>query len=106
MATSDPFAQASKFFGGAFNSLERAANMQEELQGNGEEDTRYGANYDSEYLSGVVQPKTGPYGQENAASPVVDQVKEDLLNQARQKRPSNGSLVIRAGGGYNPAVKQ
>lgn len=104
--TTNAFDKAGKFFGAAYNEMERASNAQEGIQGAGEVDAQYGADTDSEYLYGAVQPKTGEFGAYRSPTADVDQVKEDLLTRARESRPSNGSLVLRAGGGANFAVKQ
>ncbi len=106
MAPSNPFNQASKFFGEAYNNMEQASLMQERMQGVGDADTQYAPQYDADYLYGAVQPQEGPYGVDNKPVVDVDQVKEDLLRRSRETRSSNGSTVVRAGGGTNYAVKQ
>jgi len=106
MRPSSPFGRASEFFGAAFNDMERASQMQERIQGTGMDDTRYDAGYDASYMQGAVPPKSGPYGEDQGPAPDLESLKQDLLSAARERRrPSNGSLVIRAGGGYNTAIK-
>jgi len=106
MVTSNPFQNASKFFGAAYNDMEQASNAQERMQGVGSVDNQYGADTDSDYLYGAVPPKTGPFGAYRGPVEDVENVKEDLLRKAKEDRPSNGSAVVRAGGGANYAVKQ
>lgn len=102
----NPYAQASKFFGSAFNAMEQASENQAREQGAGFDDSRYGADTDENYLYGSVPPQMGPYGEDQGPVTDVNSVKEDLLSAARErKRPSNGHISIRAGGGINPAVK-
>lgn len=106
MRQTSPFGRASEFFGAAFNDMERASEMQERIQGTGMDDTRYDAGYDTSYMQGAVPPQSGPYGQDQGPADNLETLKRELLSSARdRRRPSNGSLVIRAGGGYNPAVK-
>lgn len=106
MATPNPFANASKLFGAAYNNMEQASNKQEEIQSLGGRDSQYGADAASDYLYGAVPPKTGPFSEYKGPSEDVENVKEELLLKAQENRPSNGSLIMRAGGGTNPAVKQ
>lgn len=106
MRQQSPFGRASEFFGAAFNDMERASQMQERIQGTGMDDARYGASYDSSYMQGAVPSQSGPYGEDQGPTDDLESLKRDLLSAARERRrPSDGSLVIRAGGGYNPAVK-
>lgn len=106
MRQTSPFGRASEFFGAAFNDMERASEMQERIQSPGMDDTRYRSDYDNSYMQGAVPPQSGPYGQDQGPADNLESLKRDLLSAARERRrPSNGSLVIRAGGGYNPAVK-
>jgi hypothetical protein len=106
MRPQSPFGKASEFFGAAFNDMERASDMQERIQGTGIRDARYGADYDTSSMQGAVPPQSGPYGEDQGPADDLENLKRDLLSAARERRrPSDGSLVIRAGGGYNPAVK-
>lgn len=106
MINPSPFGRASEFFGAAFNDMSRASQMQERLQGAGIDDTRYGADYDTSYMQGALPPKTGPYGVDQGPASDVEGLKEELLQSAREKRrQSDGSVIIRAGGGSNPAIK-
>lgn len=104
--TTSAFGRAGQFFGGAFNDLERATKMQEKIQGIGVGESRYNADYDTDYLQGAVPPEFGTYGQQQGPADDVEDLKNELLRSAReQQRPSNGSVIIRAGGGTNPAVR-
>lgn len=102
----DSFNRAGDFFGSAFNKLERASEQQERTQGTGMADARYESDYDTSYLGGAVPPQKGPFGEDDGPVDNIESLKTELLETAReQKRPSNGSVVIRAGGGTNPAVR-
>lgn len=106
MPSQSPFGRASEFFGAAYNDMERASQMQERIQGNGMDDAQYDANYDTSYMRGAVPPQMGPYGEDQGPAADVEDMKREMLNKAREKqRPSNGSLIVRAGGGSNPAIK-
>lgn len=106
MAAVSPFDRAGQFFGTAFNDLEQASDAQARQQGAGVDNARFSANYDQNYLFGSVPPQMGPYGENQSTTPNVESVKEDLLSAARERRrPTNGHISIRAGGGINPAVK-
>jgi hypothetical protein len=103
---SSPFGRAGEFFGAAYNDLERASEMQTRIQGNGMDDTQYTADYDSAFMRGSVPPQQGPFGMQQGPDTDIEGLKRELLATARSnQRPSNGSLIIRAGGGYNPAIK-
>jgi hypothetical protein len=104
--SNSPFGRAGQFFGGAFNELERATEMQERIQGVGIGDSRYASTYDTEYMQGAVPPQTGPYGEQQGPAADVEDLKNELLQTAREKnRPSNGSMAVRAGGGANTAIR-
>ena len=106
MRQTSPFGRASEFFGAAFNDMERASEMQERIQGGGTTDAQYDANYDTDYMRGSVPPQMGPYGEDQGPASDVEDMKSEMLNKAREKqRPSDGSLILRAGGGTNPAIK-
>lgn len=106
MRTASPFGRAGEFFGAAFNDMERASDMQARIQGTGVADARYGADYDGSYMSGAVAPQSGPYGQDDGPAYDTESLKRELLAIAKERRPSDGSVIMRAGGGGNPAVKQ
>ena len=106
MQPTSPFGRAGEFFGAAFNDMERASDMQARIQGGGMADARYGSDYDGAYMSGAVGPQSGPYGQDEGPSYDIETLKRELIQTAKDRRPSNGSVVVRAGGGTNPAVKQ
>lgn len=106
MNPSSPFSKASAFFGAAYNDMERASQAQERIQGEGMDDVQYDANYDTDYMRGAVPPQMGPYGEDQGPASDVEDMKREMLDKAREKqRPSNGSLILRAGGGTNPAIK-
>ena len=106
MTPSSPFNKASAFFGAAYNDMERASEMQERIQGGGMDDAQYDANYDTNYMRGSVPPQMGPYGEDQGPAADVEDMKSEMLNKAREKqRSSDGSLILRAGGGTNPAIK-
>lgn len=101
-----PYGQASQFFGSAFNNMAKASKDQAEMQGRGFDDVKYGAKYDDSYMEGDVPPQTGSYGTDQGPMADTESVKEELLAAAREKRrPSNGSMAMRAGGGINYAVQ-
>jgi hypothetical protein len=103
----DPYSRASQFFGGAFNAMERASDNQARMQGVGMDDARYSADYTPSYMQGAVPPQMGPYGEDQEPTSDVENIKREMLNKAHEKqRPSNGSLILRAGGGTNPAIKR
>lgn len=106
MRTASPFGRAGEFFGAAFNDMERASDMQAQIQGAGMADARYGADYDGAYMGGAVGPQSGTYGQDEGPAYDIESLKRELLSIAKERRPSNGSVIMRAGGGGNPAVKQ
>jgi len=106
MNSSSPFSRASEFFGAAYNDMERASQAQERIQGGGMDDVQYDANYDAEYMRGAVPPQSGPYGQDQGPDTDVEDMKREMLDKARpRQRPSDSSLMLRAGGGTNPAIK-
>ena len=106
MNSSSPYSRASAFFGAAYNDMERASQMQERIQAPGTDDAQYDSNYDTSYMRGAVPPQMGPYGEDQGPATDVEDMKRELLSTARAKqRPSDGSLILRAGGGTNPAIK-
>jgi hypothetical protein len=106
MNPSSPFSKAGAFFGAAYNDMERASQAQERVQGYGADDARYDATYDTDYMRGAVPPQMGPYGEDQGPATNVEDMKREMLNKARaNQRPSDGSLILRAGGGTNPAIK-
>jgi hypothetical protein len=106
MTQESSFNRSGEFFTSAFNQLERASERQERSQAKGLGITRYDSNYDTNYFGGVTPPAKGPFGEDNLQEEDVSALKEDLLSIAKEKRrPSGGSVVLRAGGGTNPAVR-
>lgn len=106
MNFNSPYAQAGKFFGEAYNQLEAASQNQVHSGGFATREEGYTSNADDTYMEGAVPPRTGTSPVTERDTYDVESIKEELLNSAKQqKQPSNGSVVIRAGGGYNPAVK-
>lgn len=102
----DPYSRASQFFGGAFNAMERASENQARMQGVGMDDTRYSADYTPDYMQGAVPPQMGPYGEDRSAQAMgLEGLKQELLDNAKSnRRPVNGGVSVRAGGGINTAV--
>jgi hypothetical protein len=106
MTFESPYAKASRFFGNAYNQLEGASQNQVRAGGFATREEGYSANADDTYMEGAVPPRTGTSPVAERDTYDIESIKEELLSSAKeQKRPSNGSVVIRAGGGYNPAVK-
>lgn len=106
MRTTSPFDRAGQFFGTEFNNMERASAMQARTQGVGMDDARYGADYDGAYMTGAVGPQSGAYGQDKGPSYDIESLKSELLETARsEKRPVNGNVSVRPGGGLPTASK-
>lgn len=100
-----PYGRAGQFFGTAFNDMAQASKKQTQMQGRGFDDAQYDSEYDQSYMEGSVPPQTGTYGTQQGPVDNIESVKEDLLSAAREKRrPTNGHVAVRAGGGINSAI--
>lgn len=108
MGIPSPYSQASQFFGKAYGDLTTAANNQIRAGGPYTEEDHFDSQDDSSYMSGAVPPQTGTTPATGSSTYNLESIKRQLLDVARQRqqdRPSDGSVVIRAGGGGNPAVR-
>jgi|DEB0MinimDraft_3_1074331.scaffolds.fasta_scaffold04777_6 hypothetical protein len=108
----DPFSQAGEYFSGVFNEQGRAARRQVMRDRPGLENDLYGPQIETASTVGAVPPEiatSAPVGENDFnVSPVeTESVKDELIQMAKSRRNgSSGDVSIRAGGGYNPAVKQ
>lgn len=108
MATASPYGQASQFFGRAYGDLTAAANSQIRAGGPFTEEDHFDSQDDDSYMSGAIPPQTGTAPATGSKTYNLEAIKRELLGEAKQRqqdRPSDGHLVVRAGGGGNPAVK-
>jgi hypothetical protein len=108
----DPFSQAGKYFSGVFNEQGRAAKQQVMRDRPGLQNDLYGPQIETASTMGAVPPEiasSAPVGTNDfEASPVeTESVKDELIQMAKARRNgSSGEIVTRAGGGFNPAIKQ
>ena len=92
------------YFADAFANQEAAAQEETRYQQRGMAEDRYTAQFDQLSAQGPVPPRTGHYGGEdvgeNHTGTFPLNIKEDLINRAKNKRrASNGSVELLAGGG-------
>jgi len=102
----NPFEKSARFFGNAYGKLEAATEAESFQERPGFLNNRYVADSDQASLYGAVPPQMGAYGEDKGPYEDIESVKEDLLQRAKSgKQSSNGSFVVRAEGGTNPAVQ-
>lgn len=100
-----PFTNAADFFGRAFADQEQAADMQEYEDTAYDSPEEYNLRLQSPTIGAVPPALAGRPAAEDAADNYVRGMKEELLEQARnRKRPTEGGAPMRASGGVNMAV--
>ena len=99
------FQDYGRYFSDALAANQVAARAQTQVQEPGMAAERFTTQYDQLAAQGPVPPQTGSYGVEgvrdtNTGTFPMD-IKEDLLNRAKNKRRSNGNgeVELLAGGG-------
>jgi hypothetical protein len=108
MEAPSAYGQASQFFGRAYGDLTRAANNQIRADGPYTEEDHFDSQDDNSYMSGAVPPQTGTTPPTGSKTYNLEAIKRELFSVAKQRqqdRSSDGSVIIRAGGGSNPAIR-
>ena len=105
MGLASAYNQAGQFFGKAYGDMTSASNNQIRYGGPFMEEDQSDSQDDTSYMSGAVPPQTGVTPTAHSNTYTIEAVKRELIESAKQRRPTDGGLVIRAGGGTNPAIK-
>ena len=100
----DNFYRAGDFFSRALGAVEAAARAQTQIQRKDMDADAYTSQLDQLGAQGPIPPQYGVYGMENESENHTGveplDIKDDLLNRARnKKRESNGSVQMLAGTG-------
>lgn len=100
----DNFFKAGSFFSRALTSAEAAARAQTQAQQRDMDADQYTSQLDQLASQGPIPPQFGFYGVEDDGENFTGteplDIKQDLLNRARNKRrESNGSIRMLAGNG-------
>lgn len=102
-----PFSQAADFFGRAYADQEEAAKFQNYSNKQYDSPSQYNLRLNSSTIGAVPPSATAGSMGEDEFGGFMEDVKESLLESAREKRrPTNGDPALRASGGVNTAVKR
>lgn len=100
------FDRLSRSLASRFNDEEAASAAEIAEDRRGMVQTDINSNEDQNFFRSVVPPTINTASEPTTSPFSVEDTKEDLLNKAKQRRrEQDGPIIVRAGGGRNPAIK-